>query len=84
MKRRQEVITAILQWLTSRESRWSDLPESLTDPATSEAMDPAELRYHMDLCEQAGFVRTTGRDTTLPQIQLTWTGHEELESRQSR
>ena len=81
MKRRQEVITAILDWLESRESPWSDLPTTLTDPAGDQPLDAAVVKYHIDLCEQAGFVRIAGRETRLPQIQLTWTGHERLEAR---
>ena len=80
MKRRQEVITAILQWLEERESPWSDLPTTLTDPAGNQPLDPAVVKYHIDLCEQAGFVRITGEKTRLPQIQLTWEGHRRLDS----
>ena len=42
-------------------------------------MDAAVVKYHIDLCEQTGFIRMNG--TKKPQIQLTWTGHEELEAR---
>ena len=82
MKRRQEVILKILQWLENRESPWNDPPETLADPVDGQPMDAAMLKYHVDLCEQAGFVRMTG--TRKPQIQLTWAGHEELEARPSR
>ena len=78
MKRRQEVILRILQWLESRESPWNDPPETLADPVDGQPMDAAMLRYHIDLCEQAGFVRMTRT-----QVQLTWSGHEELEARRS-
>jgi repressor of nif and glnA expression len=82
MKRRQEVILKVLQWLEDRQSPWNDLPETLADPVNGELMDPAVIRYHIDLCEQAGFIRMNG--TKDPQIQLTWTGHEELEARRNR
>ena len=82
MKRRQEVILKILQWLETSKCPWNDLPETLADPVDGQLMDAAVIRYHIDLCEQAGFIRMNG--TKKPQIQLTWTGHEELEARQSR
>ena len=44
-------------------------------------MDPAVLRYHVDLCEQAGFVRL--RSGVDPQIQLMWSGHEQLDASRS-
>ena len=82
MKRRQELITAILEWLENRESPWSDLPTT-TVGTSGEPVDPAVIKYHVDLCEQAGFVRIAGRDTTLPQIQLTWAGHEQIQTRRA-
>ena len=81
MKRRQEVILKILQWLETTESPWNDLPSTLADPVSGELMDAAVIRYHIDLSEQAGFIRMNG--TKKPQIQLTWAGHEELEARRS-
>ncbi len=81
MKRRQEVILKILQWLENRESPWDDLPETLAGPLKGNPMDAAVIRYHIDLCEQAGFIRMNG--ARQPQIQLTWKGHEELEARRS-
>ena len=40
------------------------------------------LQYHIDLCEQAGFVRL--RTGVNPQIQLTWSGHEQVDASRSR
>ena len=82
MKRRQDVILKILQWLENCESPWNDLPDTLADPANGQLMDAALIRYHIDLCEQAGFIRM--KEGKNPQIQLTWAGHEELEARRSR
>lgn len=81
MKRRQEVILKILEWLENRESPWDGLPEKLADPVNGNLMDAAVIRYHVNLCEQAGFIRMNGAKQ--PQIQLTWKGHEELEARRS-
>ena len=68
MNRRQEVILKILQWLEGRESPWDDLPGTQPDPVSGELMDATVVRYHIDLCEQAGFVRIM--PTKNPQIQL--------------
>ena len=76
MKRRRDVILRVLQWLETRESPWNDPPDTLTDPASGNLMDPAMIKYHIDLCKQAGFIRKT--DGNQPRIQLTWSGHEEL------
>ena len=82
MKRRQDVIRKILQWLEKCQSPWTDLPDTLADPASGQLMDAALIKYHIDLCEQAGFIRM--KDGKKPQIQLTWSGHEELEAGRTR
>lgn len=82
MKRRQDVILKILQWLETCESAWNDLPDTLADPSSGDLMDPALIRYHVDLCEQAGFIRM--KNDGKPQLQLTWSGHEELEARRNQ
>ena len=82
MKRRQEVILKILAWFEKIESPWSDLPDTLADPCDGQLLDAAVIQYHIDLCEQAGFIRV--KLGQKPQAQLTWAGHEELDARKSR
>ncbi len=81
MQRRQEVILKILAWFEKVESPWSDLPDALADPRTGKSLDAAIIQYHVDLCEQAGFIRV--KPGSRPQVQLTWAGHEELEARRN-
>ena len=82
MKRRQELIRKILEWFEKVDSPWSDLPDTLADPCDGQLLDAAVIQYHIDLCEQAGFIRVKPGEK--PQIQLTWAGHEELDARRSR
>ena len=82
MRRRKDVILKILRWLETLESPWSDLPADLADPVSGDLIDSAVMKYHIDLCEQAGFVRTKHAEN--PQIQLTWAGHEQLEASRTR
>ena len=71
------MITKLLEWLRGRQSVWSEFPETLADPALpGELLDPAALGYHIDLCEQAGFVEV--RSGRHPSLRLTWKGHERL------
>ena len=79
MKRRQEVVHRVLQWLATCPCPWNEMPDTLPDPCTGEPLDAAVFRYHVDLCEQAGFVRL--KAGTPLQVQLTWAGHEARDAR---
>jgi len=82
MKRRQEVILKILKWFQNTDSPWTDVPDTLADPCNGQLLDAAVIQYHIDLCEQAGFIRVKPGET--PQVQLTWAGHEEIDARKNR
>ena len=83
MKRRHELILKILEWLESRSSPWEEHPSELADPVTGNLSPKTCLQYHVDLCGQAGLIRVkSGR--IAPQLQLTWAGHEELNTRRTR
>ena len=60
----------------------SPVPTELADPKSGDLMDRALIRYDIDLCVHAGFLWMIGKQES--QIQLTWAGHEELESRRNR
>ena len=84
MRQRHELILKILEWLESRSTPWEERPAELADPVNGEPVAKDVLQYHVDLCEQAGLIRVKKGGGSTPQLQLTWTGHEELQAHRSR
>lgn len=76
------MITSILELLEDSKIVWSD-PRTAFAPPGGDAVDPETLRYHVELCVQAGFV-CFGTASRNPSVQLTWAGHDELERRRLR
>ena len=50
---------------------------------TGEPVAKDVLQYHVDLCKQAGLIRVK-RSGSTARLQLTWTGHEELQAHRSQ
>lgn len=78
MRRIKKLIRQILEYT---EEEGSGKPLATPEfPAYSEE----QIRYHIDLCEQAGFIRTKlasrqgESDTFKAIVELTWEGHNVL------
>ena len=87
MKRRHELILAILKWLETHAEPWIDRRE--VDPhlnSDGELLKEKVIAYHVDLCEQAGYIRlqTVKHPYPMTQIQLTWAGHNKLDQSAER
>ena len=74
MNRDKKLILKILRYLRDSESV-GECPDFNPDYTTE------KVKYHMDLCEDAGFVYSQNQNLLdAPyNIRLTWKGHEELE-----
>ena len=71
MHRDMTLTRAILVCLRDHDSSWLARPQLVVPVPTD---NPDILDYHLNLCEQAGFIvvrRGTGQP---PQMQLTWKG----------
>ena len=84
MRRRHELILKILEWLESTSAPWKERAAELADPVNGEPVAKDVLQYHVDLCEQAGLIRVKKGGGSTARLQLTWTGHEELQAHRSR
>lgn len=72
MKRHRDLIQLILEYVECKGNG-----HSLSDPTPDEYCEK-DVRYHIRLCKEAGFVHTSG--TKRPAlVSLTWAGHEELD-----
>ena len=49
----------------------------MTEPEIA-GYTPEQVRYHVDLCLQAGYARRLSHRTN--QVELTWQGHEALDA----
>ena len=73
MKRRLDVIMAILHWMSVQPEPAVEIPDRLKAcPDLPEAI----LRYHVELCEEAGFIRRSPLNSSW--WRLTWEGHNKL------
>lgn len=74
MRRRRELILAILKWLSIQETPCAKIPRSFPEcPDVSASI----VKYHVTLCEEAGFIR---RHSGIKKWHcLTWNGHERLD-----
>ena len=74
MKRNKKLILKILRFLRDNDGG-TDLPDF-------NGYTAAEVQYHIDLCQEAGFVRLT--ESSLmdepSRYLLTWAGHDMLEA----
>ncbi len=72
MKRDMRLIHLILLSLEKRPQPWELAHAIVSDlPDVSDEL----VRYHLDLCQQAGFVNSRRSQT---EYQLAWAGHEKL------
>lgn len=75
MKRRLDVILAILKWLEAQPNPRASIPETLEcHPKTAGSI----VAYHVTLCEEAGLIRRDAQHREMHR--LTWSGHEYLDS----
>ena len=75
MKLRLEVILAILQWLSDQPEPVAQIPSKLC--ACPDVPEPI-LRYHVRLCEEAGFIEQHKGNKRWHR--LTWGGHRHLQA----
>ena len=77
MKRDRKLILMILRYFRDSATidGFAQAPDFNTEFTT------VQTNYHVDLCEEAGFiVRTESREIrSRPKYRLTWQGHEELD-----
>ena len=78
MKRIKELILRILRYTEEKANG-----EPLRLPDCRPDYDPQIVRYHVELCEQAGFLKTAAARGTMGRglkiLHLTWQGHEYLD-----
>lgn len=70
MRRNMDLIRSILEALESAPAPKCDKADIVREVEGVEAV----IKYHITLCEQAGFVRFVAHG-----VQMTWAGHNELE-----
>lgn len=81
MKRDKELILKLLRYVRSNGDNRTDMQV----PDCSN-VDPDVVRYHMELCIDAGFVNAVTQDTHQSGLKilgvrsLTWAGHEYLDA----
>ena len=73
MRRNLDLIKAILLWLEQQPDPWCE------PPSVIEGFKHDRVDYHLNLCEEAGFIRRNRPGARPQRVQLTWKGHEELE-----
>ena len=74
MERRYDVIYAILFWLRGQHATAARIPV----PLETSAETPSDvLRYHIELCQEAGFIRELPNNEGV--FRLTWCGHDKLD-----
>ena len=74
MQRDMKLIKLILQHVR-RECKGDGRMLGLPDLPNYEE---AQVVYHIDLCEQAGYITAQRTESVIFPITLTWSGHEEL------
>ena len=74
MERRLEIIVAILRWLASQPEPAAEIPRTL---AACPDVSPSIIRYHIELCEEAGYIRILSNMKNWHR--LTWAGHNEID-----
>ena len=71
MKRRMDLVLAILEWLAEQPRTWAVIPEEMA------GYDQEVVAYHVELCKQAGFINGDSLETS-GYTRLSWAGHERL------
>ena len=66
MKLRQEVSTALLEHLEAQPTAWAKLPDELVDPVSGIPLPIGTVCYHVELAQQADYVRVMNTDRTKP------------------
>ena len=76
MRRDLDLIVQILVLADASPEAWCQAPKTMPGYESREAAKI--VSYHIDLCEQAGYIK---RNEQLPSlIQMTWAGHEALKA----
>ena len=76
MRRQLALIGKVLLALREYDQPW--MPAFKLEQRVEVNSDPQILAYHVDLSEQAGFIVRRERDSV--EWQLTWAGHEQIET----
>lgn len=76
MRRSMDLILAILRWMEEQPGTWCN-PAKASLPGYEDKTE--KVAYHVDLCVEAGFVRSKNPTSANPHsYRLTWNGHERL------
>ena len=80
MKRYQDLICKLLAWAEQKPDLTPELPPEI------EGYTPEQVRYHVELCSEAGYLHIhTSKDGKKHAIRsLTWQGHEVLEKKRGQ
>lgn len=77
MRRRMCIILEKLRWLSDQPRPAARIPLALHDTVD---VTEAIIRYHIELCEEAGFIKEVQHSPAHSEIEpwhrLTWAGHE--------
>ena len=76
MRRDHDLIIQILVLADASPEAWCQAPKTMPGYESREAAKI--VSYHIDLCEQAGYIKRNNQLSSL--IQMTWAGHEALKA----